>query len=142
MREGSFYIAFEGTAADAQVLRRVVQRLASEKVSHSNGSMIVDDARKIITDPKWLDLFDAAAIERLTSRCHWQLEDILDCLLHGEYELLEVEYANGQGQLFYYPLAWPFGGTDPIKALVKVCGLRVVRDSFYERHPEEGHSNH
>ncbi len=127
-----FYIAFEGSAERAAMLRRFVAELAAEKVAHAADSMIVDDCDRIVADPKWLDLLDSAAIERLTDGRCWPLEDILECLLRGEYELLEVEFVDGRGRLRYDPPSFPFGGTDPIKALVAVFGLRVTRDSLYD----------
>ena len=132
MSEEPFYIGFEGSAEQAAMLRRVVGELAAEKGAAADGSMIVAEVDEIVAAGKWIDLFDSAAIERLTAEEHWPLEDILECLLHGEYQLLDVEYANGQGRLLYDPLAFPFGGTDPMKALVEVCGLRVTRDSFHD----------
>ena len=136
MQNEPFYIAFEGAAEPAATLRRFVAEVAAQNVANSDGSMIVEDRERIITDPKWLDLFDAPAIARLTDGDHWGLEDILDCMMSGEYRLLDVEFAGGFGRLLYDPLAFPFGSTDPIKALVEVCGLRVTRDSFHDGYAE------
>jgi hypothetical protein len=132
MNNEPFYIAFDGSAEQAAMLRRFVAEVAVEKGANAADSMIVEDCDRIIADPKWLDLLDSAAIERLTDgRCR-PLEDILEYLLRGEYELLAVEFIDGRGHLLYDPLSFPFGGTDPIKAVVEVFGLRVTRDSFHD----------
>ncbi len=131
-----FYIAFEGAAEPAAMLRRFVADVATHKVVNSDGSMIVDEREGIIANPKWLDLLDAATIARVTDGHHWELEDILDCMLSAEYQLLDVEFADGYGRLLYDPLAFPFGGTDPLKALVELLGLRVTRDSFHDGYAE------
>jgi hypothetical protein len=127
-----FYIAFEGPTERAAMLRRIVEELASEKAAHSDGSMIVDECELIIADPKWLDFLDPSALNLLTDANHWPLEDILECILRGEYELLGVEFADNCGRLLYNPFSFPFGGTDSIKAIVEVFGLRVIRDSFHD----------
>lgn len=136
MKDEPFYIAFEGPAERAAMLHRFVTELAAEKAANSDRSMSVDECGRIIDNPKWLDLLDSVAIERLTDGQHWQLEDILECILYGEYHLLDIEFADGHGRLLYDPLAFPFGGTDPIKALVEVFGFRVTWDSLHDGYAE------
>lgn len=136
MNNEPFYIAFEGAAEHAPMLCRFITEVAGEKAANSDGSMDFDERARVIADPKWLDLLDDAAIARLTNGHHWQIEDILDSMLCGEYQLLDVEFSDGRGRLLYDPLAFPFGGTDPIKALVEVFGFRVTRDSFHDGYAE------
>lgn len=136
MSNEPFYIAFEGPTERAWLLTRFIEEVATEKAANSDRSMIVEDCQPIIDDPKWLDLLDPAAIEYLTDGDHWQLEDILECMLCGEYELLNVDFVDGRGRLLYDPLAFPFDGTDAIKALVEVFGFRVTQDSFHDGYAE------
>src|SRR5262245_33489396 len=108
MRTKPFYIDFDGPAERVPALARFLSQLAAEKAANADGSMIVEDCEPIIADGKWLDLLDPATLRRMTDGRHWGLEDILLCVLQGEYRLLGVEFADGRGRLLYEPLAAPF----------------------------------
>ena len=53
---------------------------------------------------------------------------MLDALKEGEYELLACEREVRMGRLEHRPLAWPYGGTGALRALVEAFGFRVVGD--------------
>jgi hypothetical protein len=132
MKQEPFFIAFEGPAESVAVLRRFVSAVAAAKVANSDGSLVVEDRESVIADPKWIGLLDPTSVGRLNRNGNWSLDDILDCMLSAEYELLDVAFSDSTGRLLYDPLAFPFGGTDPLKALVEITGLHVTGDSFYD----------
>jgi hypothetical protein len=52
---------------------------------------------------------------------------MIEAFKNGEYELISCELVSSDmAQLEYNPLAFPYGGTDPIKALVEAFGFHVV----------------
>jgi hypothetical protein len=127
-----FYIAFSGTANRFAVLSRVFERLRLAKDEFEAASDPQAAADTIVADPAWSGLLDDDAVEELSDSDGWQLEDILWAILNGEYRLAGLEFDGSAGRLEYDPAAFPFGGTDPLKALVEICGLEVTRDSFWD----------
>jgi len=126
-----FYIAFIGTADRFAALSRFFDRLVSAKSAISE-TATPDGVQALVRDSAWIDSLDSQAIEKLTREGAWALEDILDCVLEGEYTLVAVTFDGRSGRLIYEPWAYPFGGTDALKALVETFGLEVSRDSFHE----------
>jgi hypothetical protein len=125
------YIGFTGPPELVPVLKRFLEEVARTKQASPEG-VVVEDRVPVIQDGKWIDLLPETVIERLVAPETWDLEDILDCLLTGEYELTGVELADGEGRLLYEPLAFPFGGTDPLKATLEAFGFSVTEDSFHD----------
>ncbi len=132
MQNAEFYIAFTGRPARFVVLSKFFDRLASVKKALDDGPTPAEVMKKAVSDNGWVDLLDDEAVEVLCSTNAWQLEDILDCVLHGEYNLDSVTFDGQSGRLIYDPWSYPFGGTDPIKALIETFGLQVTRDSFHD----------
>jgi hypothetical protein len=127
-----FYIAFTGDVSRVSALSRFFDRLAATKAALLEAPPDPNAVEAIVKDSAWIDLLDVGAFEKLTGQEEWQLEDILQCVLNGEYHLVGVSFDGRSGRLVYDPWAYPFGGTDPLKALVRVFGLEVVRDSFWD----------
>jgi len=126
-----FYIAFIGSADRFAALSRFFDRLVATKSAISE-TPTSDGVQTLVSDSAWIDLLDNQAIEILTREGAWALEDILDCVLQGEYALVGVTFDGRSGRLIYEPWAYPFGGTDALKALVETFGLEVSRDSFHD----------
>ena len=126
-----FYIAFIGSADRFAALSRFFDRLVATKSAISE-TPTSDGVQTLVSDSAWIDLLDNQAIEILTREGAWALEDILDCVLQGEYTLVGVTFDGRSGRLIYEPWAYPFGGTDALKALVETFGLEVSRDSFHD----------
>lgn len=93
----------------------------------------------LILDGTWIDLLDSEAFEKATECDSWGLEDILSCVLNGEYWLVNLTFDDQAGRLVYDPWAFPFGGTDPLKALVRMFGYEISRDSFWDGFAESLH---
>jgi hypothetical protein len=126
-----FYIAFIGSADRFAALSRFFDRLVATKSAISE-TPTPDGVQTLVSDSAWIDSLDNQAIERLTREGAWALEDILDCVLQGEYTLVGVTFDGRTGRLIYEPWAYPFGGTDALKALVETFGLEVSGDSFHD----------
>jgi hypothetical protein len=114
------------------LLSKFVEKLAATKSTMSEESISSEDLRSIVQDNAWIDLLDEHAIEVLSSNKGWRLEDVLDCILTGEYSLLYTTFDGGNGRLVYDPWSFPFGGTDAMKALIRTFGLNVTRDSLHD----------
>ncbi|MEQ8210267.1 MAG: hypothetical protein RH917_10590 [Lacipirellulaceae bacterium] len=125
-----FRIEFTGPAERFPCLARVFSRL--QEVKTDNPALEDGQRHELVDNPAWLDLLDETAVELLTSEISWPLEDILDCLLAGEYELVSLSYTEGAGKLVYDPWSFPFGGTDPLKGMLESFGFEVQIDSFYD----------
>lgn len=126
---------FYKSQSELDPLISFVGYLRQTKAAHSGGTMIVEseEIERIIADSAWMDLLDVGTIDRLARDETWDIEDILDCVLSGEYELFDVKpLDSGTAILEYDPLAFPFGGTDPLKALIEAFGFVVTRDSFHD----------
>ena len=126
-----FYIAFIGSADRFAALSRFFDRLVATKSAISE-TPTSDGVQTLVSDSAWIDLLDNQAIEMLTREGAWALEDILDCVLQGEYTFVAVTFDGRSGRLIYEPWAYPFGGTDALKALVETFGLEVSRDSYHD----------
>ena len=122
-----FSITFSGSPDRFPILKRVFDRIREVKPQ-----CIGFDARgAVIDDPAWIDLLDDASITKMSEPDAWQLEDILDCMLTGEYDLLSVTFSD-IGRLEYDPHSFPFGGTDSMRALIESFGFSVTHDSCYD----------
>jgi len=124
-----FFIAFSGSPDRFPILMRVFDRI--REVKPQCVDLDFDARGAVIDDPAWIDLLDDASIATMSGPDAWQLEDILDCMLTGEYDLLSVSFSDA-GRLEYDPHAFPFGGTDPIRALIESFGFTVTHDSCYD----------
>jgi len=116
-------------------LASFVSYIQERKVENSGGGMTVErDAReRIITGTGWDSLLGKAELQRFAGKHNWDLIDVLDCILSGEYELTGVKALDDTYAILEFePLAIPFGGTDPLKALVEGFGFDVVGDSFQD----------
>ena len=123
------FIAFTGSPDRFPILKRVFDRIRDVK-PQCNG-LDFDARGTVIDDPAWVDLLDDASIAKMSEPDAWQLEDILDCMLTGEYDLLSVTFSDA-GRLEYDPHSFPFGGTDPMRALLESFGFSVTHDSCYD----------
>jgi len=134
MANEDFYITFTGTADRFTAFARFFDRLASTKVAieEEGPAKKIGVLKTAIRNPAWIDLLDDSAIEKLSGEDGWGLEDILECVLNGEYRLVRVDFDGQSGRLVYDPWAYPFGGTDPLKALVQAFSLEVKRDAFWD----------
>jgi hypothetical protein len=141
MTKGEFYIAFTGTADRVAALSRFFDRLVAAKSSMSDRPPTADELDALVRNSAWIDSLDRESIERLTAEGAWPLEDILECVLKGEYTLTAVTFDGRAGRLVYDPWAYPFGGTDALKALVGTFGLEVARDSFHDGFEEGDKQN-
>jgi len=116
-------------------LASFVSYMQERKVENSDGAMIVErDAReRIIASTSWDSLLGKAELQCFAGKSTWDLIDVLDCILSGEYELTGVKPLDDTYAILEFePLAIPFGGTDPLKALVEGFGFDVVGDSFQD----------
>ena len=124
-----FSITFSGSPDRFPILKRVFDRIHEVKPQCIGFDF---DARgAVIDDPAWIDLLDDASITKMSEPDAWQLEDILDCMLTGEYDLLSVTFSD-IGRLEYDPHSFPFGGTDSMRALIESFGFSVTHDSCYD----------
>ena len=130
-----FYIAFAGPASRFAALSAFFERLASKKTALSASTDACAAIETIIREPAWIDLLDAEAFQKVTGD-GWDLESMFDCILNGEYTLVSLFFDGQAGRLVYDPWAYPFGGTDPLKALVTTFGFDVTRDSFHDGYAE------
>jgi hypothetical protein len=54
---------------------------------------------------------------------------MIDGLKNGEYELIACELLpNGRGRITFLPLAFPYGGTTPLKTLIEAFGCKITRE--------------
>ena len=130
MTNADFYIAFEGTPARYAALARFFDRLRSAKAAADSDAEM--DLDTVVGDPAWVDLLDADAIEAMCAPAGWRLEDLLECILGGDYELVGLTFDGRAGRLVYYPRGYPFGGTGPLIGLVEAFGLEVTRNSYWD----------
>ena len=64
---------------------------------------------------------------------NWDFESLLDSLFNGEYVLVDLRRKTQTiGELIYDPWARPFGGTEPLVALIEAFGQTVTYDSWHE----------
>ena len=124
-----FFITFTGPPERFPALKCFFDRISEIKPRWIGLDSVARDA--VINDAGWVDLLDDAALARVTQPDAWDLEDILDCILTGEYDLLAVTFSE-TGRLEYDPHSFPFGGTDPMRALIKSFGFTVSHDSCYD----------
>ena len=132
MIDEMLYIEFVGSEDRVRLLEPFFGRLKQIKESEASINGIVEEPDAYIADAGWLDLLDDDAIQWLTDDEHWELESLVENVLVGEYDLVELRFNEGRGRLVYNPYAFPFGGTDPLKALVEAFGLSVTRDELHD----------
>lgn len=119
--------------SELDLLINFVGYLRQAKAEYSGGTMVVEPMwrKRIVDDSVWGELLDVRTRARLRANDTWDIEDILDCVLSAEYELINVKSVDsGTAILEYDPLAFPFGGTDPLKALIEAFGFAVTGDSL------------
>jgi hypothetical protein len=64
---------------------------------------------------------------------NWDFESVLDSLFNGEYTLVDLILTDdSNGILYYDPWAFPFGGSEPLVALIESFGHYVHFDSWHE----------
>lgn len=124
-----FFIAFPGPADYFPILECMFNRIRDVKPQCAD--LDFDARGAVIDDPVWVDLLDDASIDAMSAPDAWALEDILDCMLTGEYALLSVTF-SGTGRVEYDPYSFPFGGADPIRALIATFGFIMTHDSCYD----------
>ena len=132
MANKEFSVAFTGDFSRFAAFSRFFDRLAAAKAALREVPADPHAVEAILKDSTWVDLLDAGALEKVTSQGEWHLEDILECVLNGEYRLVTVTFDGQMGRLVYDPWAYPFGGTDPLKALVRIFGFEIAGDSFWD----------
>lgn len=68
---------------------------------------------------------------------NWHFESMLDAIFNGDYSLVDlVKEKEHQGCLYYYPRAYPFGGSDSLIELIRSFGNQITYDSWYKNsHP-------
>ena len=135
MTDEAFYIAFGGPACRFPALSAFYERLASKRKALIDSPDSAAAIQAIIREPAWIDILDAEAFQKVTGD-GWDLESILYCILNGEYTLIGLSFDGRSGRLVYDPWAYPFGGTDPLKALLTTFGFEVTRDSFHDGYAE------
>ena len=60
-------------------------------------------------------------------RTPWDFDSMIEAIQNGEYDLIGIrQTANGQAQLEFQPLAYPFGGTESLQALIESFGHKIV----------------
>jgi hypothetical protein len=71
-------------------------------------------------DRRWTD----ASLSR-----PWTFWSLIDAAANGEFDHLVCSRFAGGGAIEFVPLAWPFGGTAWLHALVEAFGGRVIEDT-------------
>ncbi|MCA9068665.1 MAG: hypothetical protein KDA84_07070 [Planctomycetaceae bacterium] len=134
----NFFIAFTDSslASPFEAFARFFDRLVKEKQYLETAGDFDFALKSIIREPVWIDFFDESTLSRVTSSSSWELEDILETVLCGEYHLVSLKFDGVAGQLVYEPWSFPFGGTDVLKVVVRLFGFEVVRDSFWDGYDE------
>ena len=98
----TLYIEFVGGEDRVRMLRPVFERLKQIKQREAVANGMVSDRDQHVDNPAWLDLLDEKAIEWLTADENpWDLESMIDQILGGEYDFVELRYHNGTGRLIY-----------------------------------------
>lgn len=64
---------------------------------------------------------------------NWDFDSMIEALFNGEYVLVNlVKEMEENGVLYYDPWAGPFGGTEPLVAMIESFGHVVTFDSWHE----------
>lgn len=80
----------------------------------------------------WKSLSKTARQQHLSS-VPWDFETLFDAIGQGEYLIQNcVPLNKGQYRLYYLPFAAPFGGTEPLKALLQIYGAAILFDFWLE----------
>lgn len=140
MADSGFFIAFAGSQGRYAALSRAFDRLRAAKGQFADDSDVDAVAAAIAHEFAAVGGVDGSLITPVAPG-EWSLEDVVWCVLNGEYQLVSLTFDGTSGRLVYDPAAFPFGGTDPIKALITLFGFEVTRDSFWDGFLESRHGN-
>lgn len=76
---------------------------------------------------QWRVLPEPQRFTDSTLNPHWDFESMIDSFLNGEYELVSCSlWTPDTGVLEFFPLAFPYGGTGCMKALIEAFDFRVL----------------
>jgi len=57
----------------------------------------------------------------------WDFGSMIDAIYHGDYELINVKVVKDREALLeILPRGWPYGGLNPLKALVRCFGHKII----------------
>ncbi|RYD85085.1 MAG: hypothetical protein EOP84_03575 [Verrucomicrobiaceae bacterium] len=140
MSANDFVITFEAPHGCNPLIRGFFMWLRGIKHQMSNDAGSVEERESFIRSPEWTKFINEEVISRLGTEGAWDPEDLIDCILSGEYLLVSLDFSDNQtGTLCYDPKAFPFGGTDALKGFVGLYGYTVTRDSFWDGYPDFVH---
>lgn len=135
MSSGDFSITFKGRHDRAPLIGGIFSWLRDVKLAAADGSGVVEDRENFIHSSDWSRFIDEEVLARLGSASVWDPEDLIDCILSGEYLLISLQLSDDQtGILRYAPSAFPFGGTDALKGFLTLYGYSVTGDSFWDEY--------
>lgn len=131
MSSDDFAITFQGRHDPAHLICEFFAWLRNIKLAVPDGSGSVEDRERFTRSSYWVGFIDEEVLSRLGSNDVWDPEDVIDCILSGEYLLVSLELSEDhRGILRYDPNAFPFGGTDALKGFITLYGYTVTGDSF------------
>src|SRR4051794_40073881 len=96
--DADFFIAFQGAPSRFPSLLRFFERLKAVKESMTQIPVDSPDLEDQMRDPAWIDLLDSDAFEWITTSGEWGLEDLVDCVLNGEYLLQSLTFDGRAGR--------------------------------------------
>lgn len=135
MSSGDFSITFKGQHDRAPLIRGFFAWLRDIKLAATDGTGAVEGRETFINSSEWTRFIDEEVFARLGSASVWDPEDVIDCVLSGEYLLISLQLSDDQtGILRYDPSAFPFGGTDALKGFLTLYGYTVTGDSFWDEY--------
>jgi len=153
-----FYVEFKVNDHERfTCLCRVFDALKHDKHKHLNAQDEAESTQAFREDEKWLSFFDERARSHFwwpsqqelaahsaqwfatplaTRRSDpalkrpWMFFSMIDAFKNGEYELISCKmHTSDTAHLSFFPLAWPFGGTGCLKALVEAFDFVIVAES-------------
>jgi hypothetical protein len=131
MSADDFTITFQGRHDRAPLIEAFFSWLKGIKLSANDNAGVVEDRKEILEALEWLKFVDEGMLARIGNSGIWDPEDVIDCMLSGEYRLVSLELSDDQtGVLRYDPHAFPFGGVDPLKAFLVLHGYEITGSSF------------
>jgi hypothetical protein len=86
-----------GHPARYVALARFFDRLRSAKAAADSDAAM--DLGTVVRDPAWVDLLDADAFEAMCAPDGWPLEELLECILGGDRELVGLTVDGRAGRL-------------------------------------------
>lgn len=80
---------------------------------------------------EWSEFWDSTPIEIRHSpdmpTPGWDFGSMIDAIYNGDYELINVKrIRDGEALLVIEPRGWPYGGLNPLKALVRCFGHKIL----------------